>query len=899
MRARAPCAPRSRASSPPSATPSPASRTRSASMPRRPLALSSSRRWRRAPTRSSPRRPSPWATSCTRPCPSSPRSTPPTSRPIPRPRAASRRSRAAPPASSSWARPAPRAAPRPRAPTSRSGASSSPTPTSCSPSGTGSPPAVRVARPTSSPRRSRVGSPSSSCRRTRRSRRPCGSASKRGPPATAASPPSPRSSVGCWCRSPPTRPHGRELDPEDREVLVQQQRDYRVFLAEPDPRRITALRCVRAPLVLAWRAFVRLLTGAPTLRPSAAAPLEEGPADPVAAHAERADGLARQYLHFYRGAFLVNFVLGATAVTMALWGLLAHEESSHGPARSVAPVVEIAALALIVVVFWRARAGRWHRKGVNYRVLAELFRQQRHLAPLGLTVPSIRPRAHVGGEADLSLAWMVAHARAVEREQGLRSGRFTPEAVRDAGERLRRGWLDEQAAYHDRLAHALERGRAPPRDGGAPALPRGGGRLRPPLRPRGALAPLARRPRRGPARLGRRAARHPRPLGVAAARRAVREHVAPPARARRASRVRSPWRRAPGATWPTRRSRRRRRCSTSSTTGRCSRGPATSRRREASPARQPRGSPRPVRGRVSPVSQGLPGDHRPSPSTDPRLRRRPPHPGLQAEVRPRDGDVPSDATRASKEPGRLLGAPLGQHWTRQRLIETLRKRARAGKPLALREPRGPVQPGASTPLRHLGEGDATGRARSQQPPPFGDWDEDLVVAAIAERHAAGLSLSMSSVAVGGRLPVRSVDPMFRSWGRALAAAGFDPKVHRVPKKWNLDHARDWVLAAAKKGQSLLVRDVPTGLYGSVQRRCRAVGRRSSSRWGSSTRGHAIAATGPPRPCSRRSGGGGGAGSRSIVGAVARKRAGGGPPSSKLLRLLGRRPCARPAWIPCP
>ena len=251
-------------------------------------------------------------------------------------------------------------------------------------------------------------------------------------------------------------PHGRELAPKDREVLAIQEQNYRAFLAEPDPQRIDAIHSLRALLVYAWRGFVRLVTGAPTLRPAAA---EDAAApDPIAPHAQRADLLARHYLHLYRGAFLVNFLLGATAVTMALWSLLSQDPSSHGPGRSVAPVVEIIALSTILVIYARARTGRWHRRGIDYRVLAELFRQQRHLAPLGLTVPSTRPRAHAGGGADLSLAWTVAHARAVERERGLRSARFTPEAGQAAGDRLGRGWLDEQAAYHQRLSHVLERG---------------------------------------------------------------------------------------------------------------------------------------------------------------------------------------------------------------------------------------------------------------------------------------------------------------------------------------------------------------------------------------------------------------------------------------------------------
>jgi hypothetical protein len=241
------------------------------------------------------------------------------------------------------------------------------------------------------------------------------------------------------------------------EVAAAQRRHYAAYLAETAPSgRPAFLRRARAALASAWPAFLRWVGGR---RGDGATSVEPGPATSpaVAANLERADLLARHYLRLYRGAFLVNYGLGAAAVSLALAALLAAASGVHAGLVGALPVLEFVAIALVAFLFVRGRTGRWHEKGVNYRVLAELFRQHVHLAPLGLAVPATRPRAHLGGEADLSLSWMAAHFRSVVREEGLVASRFTRERLEEARDALASGWLRHQEAYHRETKEVLGR----------------------------------------------------------------------------------------------------------------------------------------------------------------------------------------------------------------------------------------------------------------------------------------------------------------------------------------------------------------------------------------------------------------------------------------------------------
>jgi hypothetical protein len=159
----------------------------------------------------------------------------------------------------------------------------------------------------------------------------------------------------------------------------------------------------------------------------------------------------------------------------------------------------------------------------------------------------------------------------------------------------------------------------------------------------------------------------------------------------------------------------------------------------------------------------------------------------------------------------------GQHWTRKRLVESLRKKARAGEPLA----HGRLSSQFSQALRrHFGTWEKAIRRAGLDPRShrlIRRWDKRRIVAAIAERQAGGKALSASRVIEEDGDLYRATIRLFGNWRRALVAAGLDPAAHRAPRKWSVGVAQTWVRATAKNGTSLLSSKVPAGLRDAVER----------------------------------------------------------------------------------
>lgn len=160
----------------------------------------------------------------------------------------------------------------------------------------------------------------------------------------------------------------------------------------------------------------------------------------------------------------------------------------------------------------------------------------------------------------------------------------------------------------------------------------------------------------------------------------------------------------------------------------------------------------------------------------------------------------------------------GHHWTRGRILEALQGRARAGQPLA------PARLGDALGLaitRHFGTWDRA-LARAGLDPRahriHGRWRGDAVVTAIHERRRTGSSLAATVVHREDPSLFSAALHQHRSWGRALRAAGLDPSVYRLPKKWSLAKARDWVRTRQAQELPITAVHVPHGLYGHVVRK---------------------------------------------------------------------------------
>lgn len=255
----------------------------------------------------------------------------------------------------------------------------------------------------------------------------------------------------------PFRPMAAATGPGPIARLLDAQRDAQAcYLEERDGSAGSPLgRIERWLLPRTWRWFLALAgPRSSTHRPLSAGP-QPAPPSPHPTHATWAGALADQYQGLYRGAFLCMYLLGALAVSMALFGVANHlAHGSHSWSIRFA-AGELLVLGLILLLYARAKVGRWHSKGTNYRVLGELLRHEEALTPLGIGPPVPRPRAHLGGEADLTLTWMVSHHRAVARDRGLTTARFDAGELSRVRRLLQHDWIEGQVAYHRRVAHAF------------------------------------------------------------------------------------------------------------------------------------------------------------------------------------------------------------------------------------------------------------------------------------------------------------------------------------------------------------------------------------------------------------------------------------------------------------
>lgn len=175
----------------------------------------------------------------------------------------------------------------------------------------------------------------------------------------------------------------------------------------------------------------------------------------VAPHFLWADALAGYYVSLYRSSFVLIWLLAAAAVFLALIGYAAgwaEHDAELEPARRVAAVLVLLAILLL----WRlGHRRRWHARWIDDRLLAELFRQLRYLAPLGEAPAFSRPPAHsVAG--DPRTTWMGWHLRAVTRELGLVHARITPAYLDACRCLIRDGLIGGQLDYHTRSGRMNE-----------------------------------------------------------------------------------------------------------------------------------------------------------------------------------------------------------------------------------------------------------------------------------------------------------------------------------------------------------------------------------------------------------------------------------------------------------
>jgi hypothetical protein len=168
-----------------------------------------------------------------------------------------------------------------------------------------------------------------------------------------------------------------------------------------------------------------------------------------------AEGLGNRYGTLHRDAATTPYLLAPVAVLLALlahWG----ETLIGGHAAAAFGWAEVLVLLSIVALYQRAVTQRYHDRWIDYRSLAEEFRQLAFLWPLGRPLPVIELVGETEGEAS-QFAWVGWYVRAVVRDLGLCPGSWTPAHLEKLRDVLANQFIGSQVAYHSRTAERFER----------------------------------------------------------------------------------------------------------------------------------------------------------------------------------------------------------------------------------------------------------------------------------------------------------------------------------------------------------------------------------------------------------------------------------------------------------
>jgi hypothetical protein len=167
-----------------------------------------------------------------------------------------------------------------------------------------------------------------------------------------------------------------------------------------------------------------------------------------------AEGLGNRYGTLHRDASATPYLLAPFAVLLALlahWG----ETLIGGHAAAAFGWAEVLVLLGIVALYRRAVAHRYHDRWIDYRSLAEEFRQLAFLWPLGRPLPVVELVGETEGEAS-RFAWVGWYVRAVVRDLGLCPGTWTPEHLGKLRDVLANQFIASQIDYHTRTAERFE-----------------------------------------------------------------------------------------------------------------------------------------------------------------------------------------------------------------------------------------------------------------------------------------------------------------------------------------------------------------------------------------------------------------------------------------------------------
>lgn len=162
-------------------------------------------------------------------------------------------------------------------------------------------------------------------------------------------------------------------------------------------------------------------------------------------HYAWANGLSVFYGNLHRSAFLINYLLSAIAVFLALV-CIAH--SITGKEQTVWIISELLVIIGILALTKRGQVKRWHKRWIDYRTLAERLRVARCLILFGGGGQRVVYEEHLKSYGNPANTWMNWHYHAIERAAGVPPVSYTSEYLASCQEFWKESLIQDQMNYH-------------------------------------------------------------------------------------------------------------------------------------------------------------------------------------------------------------------------------------------------------------------------------------------------------------------------------------------------------------------------------------------------------------------------------------------------------------------
>jgi len=209
-------------------------------------------------------------------------------------------------------------------------------------------------------------------------------------------------------------------------------------------------------------------------RPDQLCPEATWPLKQMHAAFARSDQLAVHYARLHRSIFVLIYLLGAMALTIAAAAIyFKNVEIAFIELEASHMLIFLELLALLGILFFWAldRTKRLHDRWIEYRCLAEFIRPAIFLSLLGRTFPINRIRNAEElwardslGHGAAARNWTMVYLETVLRYAGLQPARMDTDYLKQCRDWICSRWLDKQIHYHSmnaarmhKLGHNLQR----------------------------------------------------------------------------------------------------------------------------------------------------------------------------------------------------------------------------------------------------------------------------------------------------------------------------------------------------------------------------------------------------------------------------------------------------------